>query len=166
MSSGRLVTVFRPVVEPLVLPALHPRHDRPLRGAVAAQLVGNHHPGCPTLALQQLAHQSFRRGRVPAALHQDVENDTLLVDRPPKPVPPVSGGDHTLVQGPFVPGAGKSAADRVGEGLPELQSPLPEQLNEFLTTNKFVDKQTCLRHHLPHWEPNRVQLWPDVLPLC
>jgi len=33
-SSGRLVGVFRPVVEPLVLAVLHPRHDLLLVRAV------------------------------------------------------------------------------------------------------------------------------------
>jgi hypothetical protein len=56
-SAGQLVTVFRPIVQALVLPMLDPRHDRPLRRAIACQLTGDHNPRCPTLFPQELAEQ-------------------------------------------------------------------------------------------------------------
>src|SRR5882757_730753 len=69
-SSGRLVTVFRPVVQALVLPMFDPGHDRPLRRTIACQLVGDHNPRGPTVFSQGLAEQPFGRRRVPAALDQ------------------------------------------------------------------------------------------------
>src|SRR6202047_1735393 len=39
-SSGRLMGVFGPVIEALVLPMLDPWHDLPLGSGVASQLVG------------------------------------------------------------------------------------------------------------------------------
>ena len=56
LSSPRwLVGIFGPVVEALGLAVLDAGHDIPLGGAVASQLVGDHHPGSPTLFLQQFA---------------------------------------------------------------------------------------------------------------
>src|SRR6266403_2217191 len=42
-SSGRLMGVFGPVVEALVLPMLDPGHDLPLGSGVALQLVRDEH---------------------------------------------------------------------------------------------------------------------------
>src|ERR1700730_18116120 len=42
-SSGRLMGVFGPVIEALVLPMLDPGHDLPLGSGVASQLVGDGH---------------------------------------------------------------------------------------------------------------------------
>ena len=52
-SSGRLVGIFRPVVEAFVLAVLDTRHDLTLGGTVAAQLVGDQHTRRSSLLLQQ-----------------------------------------------------------------------------------------------------------------
>src|SRR5208337_619807 len=58
-SSCRLVGVFRPVVEALVLAMLDAGHDLPLGRGIAAQLVGDQHPRRSPLLLQKLAQQAF-----------------------------------------------------------------------------------------------------------
>ena len=61
-----------------MLPMLDARHDLPLGGGVAAQLVGDQHAGRAQLLLQELAEQAFG-GLVGApALDEDVENKALL----------------------------------------------------------------------------------------
>src|SRR5712675_1091603 len=56
-SSGRLMGVFGPVIEALVLPMLDPGHDLPLGRGVAPQLVGDEHTRGSTLLLEELAEQ-------------------------------------------------------------------------------------------------------------
>src|SRR6202045_3817512 len=58
-SSGRLMGVFRPVIEALVLPMLDPGHDLPLGSGVALQLVGDEHTRGSILLLEELAEQAF-----------------------------------------------------------------------------------------------------------
>ena len=50
LFSGRLVRVFRPVVQPLVLAMLDPRHDLLLGRAVGAELVRDHDAEAPGTA--------------------------------------------------------------------------------------------------------------------
>src|SRR5215207_8212743 len=76
----------------LVPPALDRGHHLTLRGAVARQLVHDHHTRHAGLALQQLAKQAFGGPLVAPALDQDVEHDPILVDSPPEPV--LLSADH------------------------------------------------------------------------
>ena len=52
----------------------------------------------------------------------------MLVHRAPEPMLPACDADHNLVEVPFVSGRRKTAADLVGEALPELHRPLPHRL--------------------------------------
>jgi hypothetical protein len=68
------------------------------------------------------------RGLVPAVLHQDVQDVAVLVDgSPPVLLLPVDL-DEDLVQVPFAPGPGLSAAQRACVGLPELGAPAADRL--------------------------------------
>src|ERR1700758_4997905 len=58
-SSGRLMGVFGPVIEALVLAMLDPGHDLPLGSGVALQLVGDEYTEGSTLVLEELAEQAF-----------------------------------------------------------------------------------------------------------
>src|SRR5690348_16956889 len=62
-SSGRLMGVFGPVIEALVLPMLGPGHDLPLGSGVALQLVGDEDTRISTLLLEELAEQAFGASR-------------------------------------------------------------------------------------------------------
>src|SRR5882757_9651962 len=73
-SSGRLMGVFGPVIEALVLPMLDPGHDLPLGSGVALQLVGDKHTRCATVLLEELAEQTFGGLLVAPALVQNIEN--------------------------------------------------------------------------------------------
>src|SRR6478736_7894328 len=56
-SSGRLMGVFGPVIEALVLPMLDPGHDLPLGSGVAPQLVGDEHTRGSTCFLKSLRNR-------------------------------------------------------------------------------------------------------------
>jgi hypothetical protein len=96
-SSGRLVRILGSVVEAFVPAMLDPRHQHLLRRGIACQLVGDQHARRPTLLPQQLAQQALGGLLVPPALHQHVEHDAVLVDRPPQPVLLAGDGDHHLI---------------------------------------------------------------------
>jgi hypothetical protein len=46
---------------------------------------------------QQLAQEALGRVLVAPALHQHVEHEAVLVDRPPQPVLLAGDGDHHLI---------------------------------------------------------------------
>jgi hypothetical protein len=85
-SSGRLMGVFGPVIEALVLTMLDPGHDLPLGSGVALQLVGDEDTGGSTLVLEELAEQAFGGLLVAPALDENIENEALLVDGTPEPM--------------------------------------------------------------------------------
>ena len=63
--AGRLVGVFRPVVQIPVLPMFHARQDLAQGRPIAFQLIRNDHPRYIGPSLQELADESFRRVLVP-----------------------------------------------------------------------------------------------------
>ena len=84
-SSGRLMGIFGPVIEALVLPMLDPGHNLLFGGGVALQLVGDEHTRCPTLVLEKHAEQALGGLRVAPALDEDVKTEALLVAGTPEP---------------------------------------------------------------------------------
>src|SRR3954469_4636005 len=109
-------------------PMLDRGHDLTLGGAVARQLVRDHHTRHAGLPLQQLAKQTLGGLFVPPALDQNVEHDPILVDGPPEPV--LRSPDHQahFVQVPLVSRVWQLAADLVGKALAELARLLPDGL--------------------------------------
>jgi hypothetical protein len=101
-SPSRLVGIPRSVVDPFVLPMLDAGHDLPLGRSIAAQLVGDQYTRRSPPLLQKLAQQAFRGLLGAPALHEDIENKALLVDRAPEPVLLADDGDDELVEMPFV----------------------------------------------------------------
>lgn len=100
---------------------LYTRHDLSLCGVVGAQPVGDHHTRRPALTLYELSHQALCRLGVAAALHQNIKNETVLIDGAPQPVFPATDRNDDLVQIPFVTEpAGRATADVVGEGPTRL----------------------------------------------
>ena len=126
--SRGLVGAFSSVVQSLVLPVLDPGHDLPLRRSVARQLVGDHDARRPALPPQQLSEQALGGPLVAPALHQDVEHRAVLVHRAPEPVLHARDRHRDLIEVPLVTGPRQTAPDLIGEGLAELQAPLPHGL--------------------------------------
>jgi hypothetical protein len=156
-SSGRLMGILRSVVEALVLAVLDVGHDLTLGRGIAAELVGDPHARRSPLSLQQLAEQAFGGLFIAPALHEDIENKALLVDRAPQPVLRAGDGDDDLVKVPFVAAAWGSPTNAIGEFAAELQAPLADRL--------LGDRDAARRQHLldhaqaqrePEIQPHRV----------
>src|SRR4051794_14193248 len=109
-------------------PMLDRGHHLCLRGAVAAELVGDDHTRHAGLALQQLPEQALGGPLVAPALDEYVEHEPVLIDGAPEPVLLTSNLHLDLVQRPLVSGSGQPAPDLVGEALAELARPLPDGL--------------------------------------
>src|ERR1700753_603843 len=90
--------ILCPVVEALVLPVLNAGHNLPLGGAIAAQVVGDRHTGRSQVLLEQFAEQALGGLLVATALHEDVENEPLLVDRAPEPMLLAGDGDDVVAR--------------------------------------------------------------------
>ena len=134
-------------------------HHLALRGAVARQLVGDHHTRRTALALQELAQQAFCGPLVAPALDQNVEHDARLINGSPQPVRHAGDLEHDLVEVPFVTSAGQPAADLVGEFLAKLACPLPHGL--------VADNDAPCRQHLfDHAQAEReAKIQPDGVDL-
>jgi hypothetical protein len=61
-------------------------------------------------------------------LDQNVEHAPVLIDGPPKPVLNPGDRHRDLIERPFVAGFRQPTPDLVGEGLAELEAPLPHGL--------------------------------------
>jgi hypothetical protein len=122
--AGRLVGVFRAVIQIPVLAMLHPRQQLLLRGAIAFQLVGDDHPRHVRQSLQQLTEELLGRFLVATTLHQDIEDVPVRVNGAPEVVPLAIDREEDFIQMPCVAGSGTPALELIGIGLPELQTPL------------------------------------------
>ena len=71
-------------------------------GTIGSKLVGDHDTGRTTLPFQKLSHQAFCSLGTAAALHQNVEDEAILIDGAPEPVFLSPDGDDGLVELPFV----------------------------------------------------------------
>src|SRR5256885_8387946 len=127
-SSGRLMGVFGPVIEALVLPMLDPGHDLPLGSGVALQLVSDKHTWCAPLLLEELAEQAFSGLLVTPALDENIENEPVLVDGTPEPMLLPGDADDDLVEVPLVATARGALTNAVGEFPAEFKAPLPDRL--------------------------------------
>lgn len=104
---------------------LHPRHQVSLRGSIAGQLVGDHDAGRTHLLSEQLTQQAFRGDLVTLALDQNVQHDPVLIHCPPEPVLYPGNLHRDFVKVPLITSLRQPTADLIGEGLTELQPPLP-----------------------------------------
>ena len=116
--------VLRSVVQALVRAMLNAGHDVALCCAVRSQLVGDHDAGRMPLSFHELSHKAFGGLGVAAALHQNVQNKTVLIDGAPKPVFLAANGDDDLIEVPFIAKlAGGSPPDIIGEMPAEFSPP-------------------------------------------
>ncbi len=138
-----------------MLAMLDAGHDLALGRGIAAQLVGDQHPRRSPLLLQKLAQQAFGGLFVAPALHENIENKALLVDRAPKPVLRAGGGDDDLVDAPFVTPAWGSLADAIGEFAAEFQPSLADRL---MCDRDAPSRQYLLEHAKAQREP---EIQPD-----
>ena len=128
LLSGGLVGVLDPVVQILRATVLDPRHQSPVRYAVAGQLVGDQHPGHIPQSLQQLAEEPGRGPGVTSGGDQNVQHRPVLVHRPPQIMGLAIDLDEDIVDVPFIPWSATPAAQSMGVELAELAAPLMDGL--------------------------------------
>jgi hypothetical protein len=97
-------------------------------GPVGAEPVGDDQPGHVLKILEELAEEPLRRGSVPPALDEDVEDAAVLVDGPPQIAHRPVDLDVHLVQMPLVARARPPAAQAPGAGGTERGTPGPDRL--------------------------------------
>src|SRR5882757_3031945 len=115
-----LMRIFRPVIQPFVLPVFHVQPEIPVSCGVALELVGDQDTRCTPVPLEQFTHEAPGRMPVAAALHQYVEHRTVLVHRAPQPVLLAVDGDHHFVEVPLVASGSRSRAYASGNAQAEL----------------------------------------------
>ena len=112
------------------------------RRGVRAQFVGDQQFRREAVLLEQLAHQPQRRPAVAPALHQQVEDLALVIDRPPE-VHPLPGDPHYhLVQVPSVARPKAPLAQPSRDRGTEFQHPAPYRFVgdvEAALGQKFLD---------------------------
>ena len=92
--------VLRSIVQVAAPAVFDVRHQRALRHAVAAELVGDEDPRYVLQTLQQPLEEALRRPGIAAALHQDVEHDPVLIDGTPEIVQLAPDPNEDLIQVP------------------------------------------------------------------
>jgi hypothetical protein len=122
------MTVLGSIVRTTMLSVLDTRHDLSLGRAVARELIGDHHARSSALLLEQLAQQAFGCCGIAAALDQDVEHGSVLVDGPPQPMLLARDADRNLIKMLFVTGCGQTPADLISKALAKFQRPLPHRI--------------------------------------
>jgi hypothetical protein len=86
--TRRLVRVLGAVVQISVLSVSNAGHHQSFRGGVAAQLVRHNYSRTTiTVCAQQLAEEAHSRQSVPLWLHQNINDDAVLIDGAPKIMP-------------------------------------------------------------------------------
>ena len=157
--TRRLMRVLRPVVQVPVLPVSDAGHHDSFRCGVAAQFIGNDHAWMPMAGRpQQLAKEPHGRETVALWLHQNIDDNTVLIDGPPEIMRDAIDIEEDLVQMPFVAGSGTPSPQAIGVLLAELFAPAPDRF--------IADHHAACRHHLldipkahrePVVEPNGIR---------
>lgn len=100
--SDWLVGIRRPIVQAFVRTMRDTWHDLSLCRVVGSKLISDHHPRCPTLALQQPAHQASGCLGIAIALNKNLKDEAVLIDGTPQPVLLATDRNHSLIRMPFI----------------------------------------------------------------
>jgi hypothetical protein len=123
--TRRLMGVRGVTLERAVRQLFHAPHERSLGGSITAQLIRDDDPWSILASFEELAEKFLRRRLVPPALHQDIEDMAVLIDRPPEVMPLTTNREKDLIQMPRINSLGTPAPQLIGIRLPELPAPLP-----------------------------------------
>ena len=127
-APRRSMRVLRSIVQVAALAMFDIGHQRTLRRAIAAQLVGDEDPRHILQTLQQPLEEALRRPSIAAAQYQDVEHDPVLIDGAPKMVQLALNSKEDLIQVPLVTWSGAAPAKFARETGAELDAPAPDAL--------------------------------------
>ena len=108
-----------------MLTVLHSWQYLSFGSPITPELLGNDHARNVLQSFEQLAKEAFGSFFVAPALHQDVEDITILIDRSPEVVFFSTDSEYDLVHMPFVAATRATTAQFIGIRLPEFEAPLP-----------------------------------------
>jgi hypothetical protein len=111
---GGLVGGLGALIERAMLTMFHSRQECPLGGTVTVQFVGDDHAGNGGEALEQLLEESLRRFLVPPALHQNIEEMSVLIHRTPEILALTPNGEKHFIEVPLVAPSGTAAPELMG----------------------------------------------------
>ncbi len=77
-------------------------HDLSFRSVIGSELIGDYNAWSPTLTFQQLAHQAFGCLSITAALNQNLQDKSVLINSPPQPMPLASDRNGGFIEMPLV----------------------------------------------------------------
>ena len=125
--ASRLMGDFGTVVLVLLGAMDDGRHRRPLRGAIASELVGDQPPRHVALTLQQLAKEALGGFPVATRLDENIDHVTILINRTPELLSFASDRDEDLVQVPRVTQPTLTPLQRASVFRAELEAPKPDR---------------------------------------
>jgi hypothetical protein len=126
--AGRQVRILRTVVQTLVAPMFSVRQHSANRWWVAGQLIGDDDARLVADAIDKLPKETLRGILISTLLHQDVQHDAVLINRPPQPVALAADFERHLVQMPLVTSACTPTTESRGVARAELRAPGPDRL--------------------------------------
>ena len=146
-----LMRVFCPIVEIPALPMNDMRPYTPLRGSIAAKLVGDKDARLTACSLQELTKKARGRHTVPLRLDPNIDHRSLLIDNAPQILLHSVDLQEDLVQKPLGSQLGPvSFLEFFCEVGPELAAPFADgfvgQLDA-LPSHRFFDIS------IAHWKP-------------
>jgi hypothetical protein len=100
--AGRLVGIFRAVVEVSMLSMFHARQDLSLGRAITFELVCDNHPRNVRQALEEFPEEFLGSVLVTSPLHEDVEDISVLIYGTPQILPLAIDGQEDLIQVPLI----------------------------------------------------------------
>lgn len=93
------------VVEISMLTMLDSWQNLALGGSITLQLIGDDYTWDITQSLEQLTEEFLRGLLIAAALHQNVQDVAVLIDRPSEIAPLALDGQKHFIKVPFIAGA-------------------------------------------------------------
>ena len=120
--------ILSAIVQTLMLAVFDVKAQLRPCSAVRTKLVRDHDPRRCAGGFEELPHEPLRSAGVSSTLDQDVEHETILIDRAPKPVLLAGDRDDDLIHMPCVAASRGALADLIGERLAELLPPLAHGL--------------------------------------
>jgi hypothetical protein len=125
-SSRGSMRILSPIVQIPAGPVSYLRHDRSLSNAVAAQAVRDEASWLIAKPTQQMLEEPLGGGAISPLLHQNIQDDTMLIDGAPQVVLHAPDADEHFVEVPGVPWPRPPSLQSSGEFGTELQASEPD----------------------------------------
>jgi len=125
---GGLVRILRPIIQIPVLAMFYPGEKLSLGGSVALQFIGDDDARHVQQALEELAQEFLRGLLVPSALHQDIQDISVLIYRPPEIMPLAFDRQKHLIHMPLVTGPRTAATELIRIRLAKFATPFANGL--------------------------------------